>query len=115
MADHSGEDFVAIFAPIPIGKVMAALCQLNGFKARVLETAAGTLAVLADVSEGRGAKAGELVSVYARDMQVMVLDRRGGQLTVDLYFAGHHTKSLPAGLALADAPGVLLSLASGGQ
>jgi hypothetical protein len=34
---------------------------------------------------------------------------------VDVYFAGHHVKSLPAGLALADAPGVLLSLASGGQ
>jgi hypothetical protein len=115
MADHSGEDFVAIFAPIPNGKVMAALCQLNGFKGRVLETAAGTLAVLSDAKEGTGAKAGEVVSVYAKDMQVMILDRRGGQLAVDLYFAGHHTKSLPPGLALADAPGVLLSLASGGQ
>jgi hypothetical protein len=62
MADHSGEDFTAIFAPIPNGKVMAALCQLNGFKARVLETAAGTLSVLADTSAGRGAKAGEVAT-----------------------------------------------------
>lgn len=115
MADHSNEDFTAIFSPIPNGKVKAALCQLNGFAASVLETAAGTLAILDDTSEGRGAKAGEVVSVYARDMHVMVLDRRGGQLSAELYYAGHHVKSLPAGLALSDAPGVVLSLASGAQ
>ena len=115
MPDHSEQDFVAIFAPIPNGKVMAALCQLNGFTGRVLETSAGTVAVLVNTREGAAAKAGEVVSVYAKDMTVMVLDRRDGQLTIDLYQTGHHIKSLPPGLALADAPGVIVSLASGAQ
>ena len=115
MSDSSADDFTAIFAPIPNGKVMAALCQLNGLKGRVLETAAGTLSVLDDQAPGAAAKAGEVVSVYAKHLQVLVLDRRDGQLTVDLFQAGRHMKSLPPGLALSDAPGVLLSLASGGQ
>jgi len=115
VSDSSADDFTAIFAPIPNGKVMAALCQLNGLKARVLETAAGTLSVLDDNAPGAGTKAGEVVSVYAKHLQVLVLDRRDGQMTVDMFQAGRHVKSLPPGLALSDAPGVLLSLATGGQ
>lgn len=115
MADHSTEDLVGVFAPIPNGRVLAALCQFNGLKGRVLENAAGTLAILDDASPEASQKVGRAVSIYARGMQVAVLDRRGGQLTVDVWSGGEHQRSLPAGLVLADAPGVVLSLASGAQ
>lgn len=115
MADVAEGEFVGLLAPIPNGQVLAALCQLNRLPCRTLENSAGTIAVFDDTSRETGEKAGKAISAHARGLQVVVLDRRDGQLTVDLYKGGAKTKSLAPGLALSDAPGVVLSLASGGQ
>ena len=115
MNDAAGEDLVAIFAPILNGKVLGALCELNGLKGRVLENAAGTLAVLDVHTPHAAVTAGRVISTYARGVQVLILDRRDGQLTVTLWRDGERQRDLPPGLVLADAPGVVLSLASGAQ
>lgn len=115
MTDSAKHEFVGIFTPIPNGKVLAALCQLNGAGGQVLENAAGTLAVLDTPDLAAGETAGKAVSLYARGLQIAVLDRRDGHLTVNVYVNGQHVKAVPGGLALADAPGVVLSLATGAQ
>lgn len=113
--DLETSHMVALFTAIPNARVLAAVCQLNGFTGQVLETAGGTLAVLDDATEGYGAKAAEVVSVYAKGIPVLALERHAGQLTIDVYTNGQWVKKLPPGLALADAPGVVLSIATGVQ
>ena len=62
---------VALFTPIPNGKVLAAVCAVNGLRGRVLETAAGAFAVLDDTSAGATDKAGEVISGFVKDRPIL--------------------------------------------
>ena len=95
--------------------MLAALCGINKVKARVLETSGGTLAVLADSSEQALDNAATAVSSFAKQSPLLAMERRAGQITIHTYTAGGRGKSLPPGLALSDAPGVVTTLMSGAQ
>jgi len=113
--DPAATDTVALFTPIPNGKVLAAVCAVNGIKGRVLETAAGAFAVLDDASEGSTDKAGEVISGFVKDRPILALERRAGQITVTRWEAGVAREKLAPGFALDDAPGAVVSLMTGAQ
>ena len=108
-------DIVAILTPVPNGKVLAALCAVNGAHGQVIETSAGAFAVLDDASEGAADKAGEAISAFVKTQPVLAMERRAGQLTVTKWEAGENKGTLPPGLALDQAPGAITTLLTGAQ
>ena len=115
MADPAESDTVALFTPIPNGKVLAAVCAVNGLRGRVLETAAGAFAVLDDTSAGATEKAGEVISGFVKDRPILALERRAGKITVTRWESGTAREKLAPGFALDDAPGAVVSLMMGTQ
>ena len=115
MVDPAETDTVALFTPIPNGKVLAAVCALNGIHGRVLETSAGAFAVIDDTSEGSTDKAGEVISGFVKDRPILALERRAGQITVTRWERGVAKEKLAPGFALDDAPGAVVSLMTGSQ
>lgn len=113
--DAGATEIAALFTPIPNGKVLAALCGVNTVRARVLETSGGTLAVLDDASPEALDRAASAISTFAKQAPLLAMERRAGQITIWTYTAGVQGKSLPPGLALNDAPGVVITLMSGAQ
>lgn len=113
--DGAPAQIAALFTPIPNGKVLAALCGLNGVKARVLETSAGAFAVLDDARPDTLHGAAHSVSTFAKERPLLAMERRDGQITVWRYLAGQRGDTLPPGLALNDAPGVVTTLMTGAQ
>ncbi len=111
-----GQDAIAaILTPIPSGRVLAALCALNGTRGQVIETSAGAMAVLDDASPGTVENLAAAVSGFAQEHPLLALERRDGQVSVWRYQAGRKGESLPPGLALNEAPGVVTTLMSGSQ
>ncbi len=108
-------DTVALFTPIPNGKVLAAVCAINGLRGRVLETAAGAFAVLDDTSAGATEKAGEVISGFVKDRPILALERRAGQISVTRWEAGVAREQLAPGFALDEAPGAVVTLMTGAQ
>jgi len=115
MTDPASTDTVALFTPIPNGKVLAAVCAVNGLKGRVLETSAGAFAVLDDTSDGSTEKAGEVISAFVKERPILALERRSGQITVTRWENGRAVEKLAPGFALDDAPGAVVSLMTGAQ
>lgn len=115
-AAEPGQDAIAaILTPIPSGRVLAALCALNGTRGQVLETSAGAMAVVDDASPGVVDSLAAAVSGFAKEHPLLALERRDGQVSVWRYQAGRKGDSLPPGLALNEAPGVVTTLMSGSQ
>lgn len=112
---HLANDTVAVFTPINNGRVLAAVCALNGVKGQAIETSAGAFAVLDDTSEGATDRAGEVISAFVKTQPVLAMERRAGQVTVTRWQAGAKQGTMPPGLALNEAPGVITTLMSGAQ
>lgn len=115
MDDAVTGDLAAVLTPIPNGRVLAALCAINGVRGQVIETSAGAMAMLDDASERALDRAASAVSSFAKEHPLLALERRDGQVSVWRYMAGTRGDSLPPGLALNDAPGVVTTLLSGAQ
>lgn len=113
--DGAPAQIAALFTPIPNGRVLAALCALNGIKAQVLETSAGAIAVLDDATPDSLHGAAHSVSSFTKERPLVAMERRDGQITVWKYSAGQRGETLPPGLALNDAPGVVTTLMTGAQ
>ena len=111
----AAEAFAAILSPIPSPRFLTALCALNKIDARILSTSGGPVAVLSDASEEAVAKAAKTVSAFVSRAEFMLVTRRDGQATAQIWLGGQVSKELPAGLALNDAPGVLTTLVTGAQ
>lgn len=112
---HIEKDTVALFTPIQNGRVLAAVCALNGVKGQTIETSAGAFAVLDDTSQGAVDVAGEVVSAFVKTQPILAMERRAGQITVRRWFEGAKGDTLPPGLALDEAPGVITTLMAGTQ
>jgi len=113
--DGAPAQIAALFTPIPHGRVLAALCALNGVKATILETSAGAIAVLDDATPKSLHGAAHSVSSFAKERPLLAMERRDSQITVWRYLAGQRGDTLPPGLALNDAPGVVTTLMTGAQ
>jgi len=113
--DFLERDTVALMTPIQNGKVLAAFCGINGIRAKVVETSAGSFAVLDDTSARATDRAGKAVSASLRGQPVLAMERRSGHMKVYRWTAGKKTQELSPGLALNKAPGVIVTLMSGSQ
>ena len=112
---HVDEDTVALFTPIQNGRVLAAVCALNGVHGRTIETSAGAFAVLDDTSAGAVDHAGQVISTFVKTQPILAMERRKGQITIRRWLGGTKGDTLPPGLALDQAPGVITTLMSGTQ
>ena len=111
----STDAIAAILTPIPSGRVLAALCALNGTRGQVIVTSAGAMAVLDDAEPGAVQSLAAAVSGFAKEHPLLALERRDGHVSVWRYQAGRQEDELPPGLALNEAPGVVTTLMSGSQ
>lgn len=112
---HVEQDTVALFTPIQNGRVLAAVCALNGVKGQAIETSAGAFAVLDDTSAGAVDTAGEVISAFVKTQPILAMERRAGQITIHRWTGGAKGDKLPPGLALDQAPGVITTLMAGTQ
>lgn len=101
---YLASDTVALLTPIANGKVLAAICAFNGVRCDVLEVPQGTFAVLLDDSEGAGDRAARAVSALNREIVLLAMERREGQVTIARWAGGARGDDLPPGLALDQAP-----------
>lgn len=114
-AEPEAGAIAALLTPIPSGRVLAAVCALNGTRGQVIETSAGAMAVLDDASPGAAETLAAAVSGFAKEHPLLALERRDGQVSVWRYQAGRKEASLPPGLALNEAPGVVTTVMAGSQ
>lgn len=112
---HVEKDTVALFTPIQNGRVLAAVCALNGVNGQTIETSAGAFAVLDHTSPGAVDTAGQVVSAFVKTQPILAMERRAGQITVRRWLEGAKGDTLPPGLALDEAPGVITTLMTGTQ
>ncbi|MFW7415816.1 hypothetical protein [Demequina sp. SO4-18] len=112
---HVEKDTVALFTPIQNGRVLAAVCALNGVRGQTIETSAGAFAVLDDTSHGAVDTAGEVVSAFVKTQAILAMERRAGQITVRRWLEGVKGDTVPPGFALDQAPGVITTLMAGTQ
>ncbi|WP_084040253.1 hypothetical protein [Demequina sp. NBRC 110053] len=112
---HIDNDTVALFTPIQNGRVLAAVCSLNGVKGQTIETSAGAFAVLDDTSAGAVDAAGQVISAFVKTQPILAMERRKGQITITRWLGGQKGDTLPPGLALDSAPGVITTLMAGTQ
>ncbi|GIG54311.1 hypothetical protein [Demequina activiva] len=112
---HVEQDTVALFTPIQNGRVLAAVCALNGVKGQAIETSAGAFAVLDDTTAGAVDTAGEVISAFVKTQPILAMERRAGQITIHRWQGGAKGDKLPPGLALDQAPGVITTLMAGTQ
>lgn len=110
---YLARDTVALLTPIENGKVLAAICALNGCKCDVIEFRQGTLAVLVDDREGLADFAAMRVGGFAKTAMLLAMERRDGQLSIVSWTGGIRGEELPPGLALDRAPEAVVALMSG--
>ncbi len=108
-------DVAVILAPVPRARFVTALCAFHRVGASVLETAAGPMAVLDDGTPEATADAARALSAFLKGLDFLVVENRGGTVRVTSWKGGAAVRELPAGLALADAPGVVTSIVTGAQ
>ncbi|WP_062297075.1 hypothetical protein [Demequina maris] len=103
-------DVAIILTPIPRPRFLTALCAVNGIRGHVLETSGGPIAVLDDAEPASVEKAARAVSGFIKGPEFLVAESREGNVRVQVWKAGAMEREVPAGLALADSPGVVTSL-----
>ena len=112
---HVEKDTVALFTPIQNGRVLAAVCALNGVQGQTIETSAGAFAVLDDTSAGAVDQAGQAISAFVKTQPILAMERRAGQITIHQWLGGAKGEKMAPGLALDNAPGVITTLMTGTQ
>ncbi|WP_062312827.1 hypothetical protein [Demequina rhizosphaerae] len=103
-------DVAIILTPIPRPRFLTALCAVNKIGGHVLETSGGPIAILDDASPESAEKAARTVSAFIKGPEFMLAESREGNVRVQVWKAGAVDREVPAGLALADSPGVVTSL-----
>ena len=111
----SSPDVALLLTPIPSARFLTALLALHKVRGRVLETSGGPLAVFEDASPAAVNSATRTVSGFVKQAEFLLAVTRDGQAKVEVWKGGVAVRDLPAGLALADAPGVVTTLLTGAQ
>ncbi|MCR6647154.1 MAG: hypothetical protein NVV70_03050 [Cellulomonas sp.] len=96
-----------VAAPEPL----AAACAIANVEVDAVPTSVGAVAVLRDPAAAEAGAAA--ISQLLRQLPVVLLTRREGQIAAVRWVNGRHDDDLPAGLVLADAPAVLEDLLLG--
>ena len=102
-----------VVTPVAAAAPLAAACALAKVQADAVPSDVGAIAVLRDPLGGPTSAAA--VSQVLRQVPVVLLERRESQLSASQWVAGEHTRDLPPGLVLSDAPEVLEDLLLDGR
>ncbi|HEY0119556.1 MAG TPA: hypothetical protein VGC04_12325 [Cellulomonas sp.] len=102
-----------VITPVAAAAPLAAACALAKVDADVVPSEVGAIAVLRDPGTGRAGAAA--VSALLRQVPVVLLERRESQMSASQWVGGEHTRDLPPGLVLSDAPEVLEDLLLDGR
>ncbi|WP_062465094.1 hypothetical protein [Demequina soli] len=108
-------DVALLLTPIPSPRFLTALCALTKVRGRVLETSGGPVAVLDDASPESAERSARAVSGFLKGSEFLLAESRAGNVRVQSWKGGAVAEELPAGLVLADSPGVVTSLLTGVQ
>ena len=111
--DDEKPSVALVVTPVAAAAPLAAACALAKVAADVVPSEVGAIAVLRDPVTGRLGAAG--VSLLLRQVPVVLLERRQSQMSATQWVAGQHTRDLPPGLVLSDAPEVLEELLLDGR
>lgn len=103
---------VLLLTPVAQAAPLAATCVLAKVAADVILSEVGAIAVLRERTTGRAGAAA--VSQLLRQVPIVLLERREGQITATRWTGGSQQgDDLPPGLVLSDAPAVLEDLLLG--
>jgi len=103
---------VLLLTPVAQAAPLAATCVIAKVEADVVLSDVGAIGVLRDRSAARAAASA--VSQLLRQVPIVLLERREGQITATRWVAGaQQGDNLPPGLVLSDAPAVLEDLLLG--
>ncbi|WP_028049809.1 hypothetical protein [Cellulomonas sp. URHD0024] len=101
-----------VLTPVAQAAPLAATCVIAKVEADVVLSEVGAIAVLREPGTSRGSAA--TVSQLLRQVPIVLLERREGQITASRWVGGaQQGDNLPPGLVLSDAPAVLEDLLLG--
>ncbi|WP_062384646.1 hypothetical protein [Demequina iriomotensis] len=108
-------DVAVILTPIPRARFLTALCGLHKVAGTVLETSGGPIVVLDDASRESAERAARALSGFLKGTPFLLAESRAGNVRVQEWRGGAVENEPPAGLALADSPGVVTTILTGAQ
>ncbi|WP_251150769.1 hypothetical protein [Cellulosimicrobium sp. Marseille-Q4280] len=109
----SSPDLVALVTQIAGAEPLAAACSLAQVEADVVATDVGAVAVLRDRTGDAPALAAAALSTLVKGVPLILVERRGEQLTMTRWSDGAVGDALAPGLVLGGAPEALEDLLTG--
>jgi hypothetical protein len=113
LLDAAAEDpsVALVVTQVSAPEPLAAACSLANVAVDAVPTEVGAVAVLRDPTAALAGAAA--ISQLLRQLPVVLLTRREGQISAARWVGGKHDDDLPPGLVLSDAPAVLEDLLLG--
>lgn len=99
-----------IITQIAAAEPLAAACALAKVPVDAFVTEIGAVASCRDLSKGGPQRAAKAISELVKDIPIVLIERREGQLTASRWQLGKQEAELPAGLVLDGAPEVMEDL-----
>lgn len=99
-----------IITQIAAAEPLAAACALAKVPVDAFVTEIGAIASCRDLSDGGPQRAARAISDLVKDIPIVLIERREGQLTASRWQLGKQEAELPAGLVLDGAPEVMEDL-----
>lgn len=99
-----------IITQIAAAEPLAAACALAKVPVDAFVTEIGAIASCRDLSDGGPQRAAKAISDLVKDIPIVLIERREGQLTASRWQLGKQEAELPAGLVLDGAPEVMEDL-----
>ncbi|WP_366246667.1 hypothetical protein [Cellulosimicrobium cellulans] len=109
----SAPDLVALVTQIAGAEPLAAACSLAQVEADVVATDVGAVAVLRDPSGDAPAHAAAALTTLVKGVPLILVERRGEQLSMTRWSDGAAEDTLAPGLVLGGAPEALEDLLTG--
>jgi len=102
-----------VLTQVASAPALAAAGALNGLAIDAVDSPVGAIAICRDRTGPGPAKVASVLSATVKGVPVVLLLRRGGQVTAQRWVDGEAGDDLPAGLVLSDAPAILEELVLG--
>lgn len=99
-----------IITQIAAAEPLAAACALAKVPVDAFVTEIGAIASCQDLTNGGPQRAARAISELVKDVPIVLIERRDGQLTASRWQLGKQQAELPAGLVLDGAPEVMEDL-----
>lgn len=102
-----------VLTQVASARALAAAGALNGLAIDAVDSPVGAIAICRDPAGTGPSSVASVLSAAVKGVPVILLTRRGGQVTAQRWLDGQAGEDLPAGLVLSDAPAVLEDLVLG--